>query len=514
VAQAVQRLGAMLARKGAHPLFTIIPSGDGRKMGLDDYFVSGGSVESLVLASGAELPAHIASEEIRYECSDLGNAYRFRDYCADSARYCSEIGRWLLYKGGVWRFDKTDEVYEIAFEVVKALFDECKGLRGDDLGIMIRHAKTSQNQARIKAMVDLAAKLPGMKVGVDELDANLMVINFSNCAFDLESMDLVDEEERRSLYCTKSTGYALDIGATCPVFERYLKETVPDLDQRRFVLQFMGLCLTGRMDHKSFMFAFGPPDTGKSTFTWILAEILGDYAKSADKSAFAMRQDSNAPAPEIAAMRGARLVYVSETDSKRWSTALLKQITGGDKITCRDLYKSTFEFQPQCKILIQGNFLPGADHDDDAFWRRARVVPFVQEVKRKDPALREKLYAERAGILMMAIIKGLVDERENGMVYPEGMKAAADEWRDEMDPVLLFIEERLVVGEDRKIGCVQLWDEYKNFAGKHTNSLGTRRFMKNLDSKGYARFRDWQNGGVWTWRGIGLANVHGGGSWS
>ena len=55
--------------------------------------------------------------------------------------------------------------------------------------------------------------------------------------------------------------------------------------------------------------------------------------------------------------------------------ALLKRLTGGDRIKARRMRKDFFEFAPTHKLVMTGNYRPAVNAGDHGFWRRANVVP-------------------------------------------------------------------------------------------------------------------------------------------
>ena len=55
----------------------------------------------------------------------------------------------------------------------------------------------------------------------------------------------------------------------------------------------------------------------------------------------------------LAALRGARMVAVTETEEGRqWAEARVKAITGGDKISARVMRGDPFEFEPGMQALV------------------------------------------------------------------------------------------------------------------------------------------------------------------
>ena len=88
-----------------------------------------------------------------------------------------------------------------------------------------------------------------------------------------------------------------------------------------------------------------------------LRAALGDYAATADPETFlTARRDGTAPRADIARLHGRRLVVGIEVDQdRRMAERLLKQLTGGDTVVARHLYREHFEFRPQFKLWIFAN---------------------------------------------------------------------------------------------------------------------------------------------------------------
>lgn len=56
---------------------------------------------------------------------------------------------------------------------------------------------------------------------------------------------------------------------------------------------------------------------------------------------------------------GVRLVTSQEMpEGKQFDETLLKEMTGGDRLTARYLYREYFSFYPVLKLMISGNHTP------------------------------------------------------------------------------------------------------------------------------------------------------------
>ncbi len=108
---------------------------------------------------------------------------------------------------------------------------------------------------------------------------------------------------------------------------------------------------------------------------------------------------------DLARLCGARFVSAIELDQgRRLAEALVKQATGGDRITARFLFREFFEFMPAFKIWFAVNHKPRIRGTDHAIWRRIRLLPFTVTIPEaeQDRDLPAKLRDELPSILPQA----------------------------------------------------------------------------------------------------------------
>ncbi|PFW66971.1 DNA primase, partial [Bacillus pseudomycoides] len=118
----------------------------------------------------------------------------------------------------------------------------------------------------------------------------------------------------------------------------------------------------------------------------------------------------------------------------RLDEGLVKQLTGGDKVTARFLYENEFDFMPQFKLWMATNHKPIIRGTDDGIWRRMAIIPFTVQIPKEkvDKRLKHKLRRELKAILHWAV-EGYIKWRENGLPEPQVIKDQRDEYRTEMD---------------------------------------------------------------------------------
>ena len=148
---------------------------------------------------------------------------------------------------------------------------------------------------------------------------------------------------------------------------------------------------------------------------------------------------------EIAGLSGLRLVVTSEVNQEdRFDEAKVKLLTGGDHLRARFMRQDHFTFTPTHHLWLMGNHQPRVHSGGESFWRRLRLIPFTNTVpddKKNENLVKELLAEEGPGILAW-IIAGAVSVHESGMVAPESVMAATEQYSAEEDALARFISDR------------------------------------------------------------------------
>ena len=246
---------------------------------------------------------------------------------------------------------------------------------------------------------------------------------------------------------------------------RTLAETLPD-DCLDWFQRFVGYCLTGYTREHVFLFAVGGGRNGKSTVLGTIQRLLGEYWRGLPQTALAGGRYEQHP-EWLARIEGARLVSALELpESGSWRLPLLKALVAGDPMTARHMRMGSFDFTPQCKLIVAGNHKPNLGTVDKAFESRLVLLPFKRtfEGTVADRELPGKLQAELPRILGWAIegackyfIEGLGDK-------PGSATNAAADYLAEQDRFGAWAEAQLTFEPNAFAASRALLADYNRFA--------------------------------------------------
>jgi putative DNA primase/helicase len=358
--------------------------------------------------------------------SDLGNARRFARLVGRDVHYVPAWGQWLVWAETHWRRDELAAVERFAQHIVESLhLDAATETDHDRRKALARHALASDSARAIRGMLALAQSQLGIALPPDALDRDPWLLNCQNGTLELRTGRL--RPHRPEDLITRVVPVAFDSTAPCPAFEGFLRRIFAERPGLiAFVQRAAGYALTGDTREQCFFVLHGTGANGKSTLVGALMGLFDSYAAQvAAETLLARRGDVALILNDLATLEGKRLVAAVESDmGRRLAEALVKQLSGGDRLKVRRLYADAYEIQPTFKLWLSTNHRPTIRGTDVAIWRRVRLIPFDVTIPlgEQDDRLPEKLEAERAGILAWAI-RGCLAWRRAG--YPRRLPGRA-----------------------------------------------------------------------------------------
>lgn len=485
----------------------------GKAKDISDWLEAGNTWEDLdQLVTSAppwqppEEPEEAAAPLMRdFHLTDLGNAERLVAQYGNIIRYCYARRRWLVWSGKAWQWDEGAVVTALAKKTVRGIYhqvaDEQDEKKRDAL---LSHAKRSESDARISAMMSLAQSEDGVPVQLGELDQHVFLFNCLNGTIDLSTGDLLPHRRRDMLTILCPVEY--DPAATAPIWTRFLNRVTGDNRELAVYLQTAaGYSLTGDTRLQSLFFLWGLGNNGKSTFVTTIRKLAAGYGHKASTELFLARErGAGGPREDMANLYGKRFVVASEIeDGRRLAVVLIKEMTGGETITADRKYEHQVEFDPTHKIWLSGNHRPTITDTTLSIWRRVKLVPFTVTIppEEVDDTLPQRLETEFPGILAWAV-RGSVRCSQDGLREPTAVSSATMEYRQEQDILGEFIADNCVIEAGVSCSKSALRKAYEAWCTTTgTHAIGVRTFRSRLVEKGLTESK---SGAVRLWRGIGI----------
>lgn len=441
-----------------------------------------------------------------YHRTDSGNAERLRDRFGEIIRYCPAFKRWLVYDSCYWR-KETGELMQFAIKTARDMLTEASRIEDEATRKeLVRHAMLSENAGKLKAMIDVASNLEGLIITTDNLDADIWKLNCKNGVIDLKTGKLISH--KREYYMSKLCPVEFNPESHAPRWIEFLRDiTGGSSELMRYLQKAVGSSLSGDTSEQALFVLYGTGANGKSTFLNTISDLLGDYARNTPSETF-MAKRVETIGNDIARLQGARLVTAIEiNEGQRLSEALIKSITGGDRVTARFLYGEYFDFQPQFTPFLVVNHRPVIRDTSHSIWRRIKLIPFTVTIPedKKDKQLQAKLREELPGILAWAVEGCLLWQKE-GLKMPDEVKIATEGYREDMDTFSTFIEECCIVEEGKKVSNRGIRYTYETWCRENGDyPLGQKLFNAKMTERGFAVKRSGANGSR-DWHGIGLVD--------
>ena len=337
----------------------------------------------------------------------------------------------------------------------------------------------------IQAMIALTRSCGEITVPLAKWDNDPMKLGTANGTLCLKTLQFT--AGRADDYITRRISASYDPAATCPSWETFISQVLPDPDVASYVQRLVGYSLTGDMSDQSFYFLHGVGQNGKSMFLDVLARLMGDYAGNARRE---LIEDVRFAAykADLAQLPGVRLLIGLETSADgKLRDDVIKSLTAGDSMKGEAKYTMPFEFRPCCKLWLAGNHKPVIEGTDFGIWRRVKLIPFTTvispEKRIPQTVLLNRLMAEAPGILNWAL-RGLQQWGLDSV--PATVRDAVTEYRSGEDDIGDFLAENTEECATGKVTRIALYQSYAQWASSCgiRNPWTLKRFTRRLKERG------------------------------
>ena len=404
-----------------------------------------------------------------YSWDEAGMADLFSECYQNDTRYCPEAKSWYTYDGGRWQKDvgsllvssKIKEFVRLMALYCGEIPDEEK--RKQYMGFV---SKMGDRRFRDRMMKDAA---DSMTIAAAEFDTHPYLINCKNGTYDLETMTFREHDWKDFLTMQTNFDYTMQ-EVTCPRWEQFIKEVTQDnKDKADYLQRALGYSILGTGKEECMFILHGKTTrNGKSTMLDAIQHLLGDYSTVAPVELICRNErqkNAEAANPVLARLKGKRMVTMSESDTAgKLDEATIKQYTGGEDITARELYQSAITFKPQFTMWLSCNDLPAVKDKSLFASDRVRVIEFNRHFsdEEQDKGLKDYFETPEAmkGIFTW-LVAGYFKYRRFGLKMCDDMKKVIKQYEKDNDLVLQFLEEKCEGTDEGYTKAKTLYDNYK-----------------------------------------------------
>ena len=424
---------------------------------------------------GAGLPAW-------YEVTERGGL-RFlpgvlADHMANNMAVFYGAGSYYFYQNGV--YEQREDL--AAFAAVRSLMNARTA----------KSAEISDAEKQWRAAI---------RKSVREINANPLIVNVRNGLYNVLDGSL--KPHTTEYFSTVQINANFDPLAKCPQFLDFVSGILPESEVPLMQEIFGYLLIPVNKAQKSFVFV-GAPNAGKSTLLSIAQEVL-----------LGSENVSNIPWQGLgerfnkAELFGKLANIFADLPSKSIDDGgIFKSLTGEDYLTAERKGKDPFNFRPYARLLFSCNEIPKNYADrTDGFYRRLLIVRFDKSVPqdKRDPNLRERIAAERDGILSWAL-DGLRRLIANSYIFSETDRTRFElqRYRVESNSALMFLEECCEIKDGAECVRESMFERYRDYCTQNGyKAMSQTNFNKELESSGNGISRSVDKlGKRRTWRGV------------
>lgn len=418
-------------------------------------------------SSEESLPFHL------FNFGDSGNAQRLLYIANGMYKFNYTSNKWMCYIGTKWAEDSKHSI-DFVVDSVRQFMGKQELSYWEEKGLeeaFKKHKRKSLSRTAAKNMLEEAQH--HVAVTSEELDTDIYKFNTQTHLIDLSSG--TKEEHNKNQLVTKISPCSISEKFAPPVkFLKFLSQVLNDNTELiNYIQKLLGYCLTGDTSEQGLYILYGDGRNGKSVFIELIKYLWGDYAQNMQidtivKSQFSV--SSSSPTPDIALLKGARLVTTVEpNEGIRLDESKVKQFTGGDEITARELHSAPITFKPEFKIFMATNHKPYISGTDFGIWRRIHLIPFTVQIPENlvNKNLLNELKEEK-DLIFNWILDGYRYYKLYGLKEPSIMEQAKAEYRKEMDVVALFLDEceSIEIGSEKNISATELYKIYKEWCSQ------------------------------------------------
>ena len=359
---------------------------------------------------------------------------------------------------------------------------------------------------------------------IEKLDQNPYLLCFNNCVVDFEAG--IHRKGKPDDYLSKCTN--IDYmpitqqkhGSIIDEVSEFIAQLFPDEELRTYMWEHLASCLVGTNENQTFNIYTGSGRNGKSKLVELMSKCMGEYQGTVPITLITQKRNTiGSTSSEVVQLMGTRYAVMQEpSKGDTINEGIMKEITGGDPIQGRALFKDTVTFIPQFKLAVCTNTLFDIKSNDDGTWRRIRLVDFKSVFIEKPYEDEERYPREQYPYqfpvdkniikkfniwapVFMSMLVDLAKKTRGNVNDCKMVMASSDQYREGQDYLAEFVRDKIQKVKGERIRKTEIREEFRQwYVANYNRNVPKQRELEDYMSKRFGPCRTgsgkkggWQN---------------------
>lgn len=236
-----------------------------------------------------------------------------------------------------------------------------------------------------------------------------------------------------------------------------------DPESIQLLQEWFGYLLTPDNSKQAALMLIGPPRAGKGTISRVLEALVGKH------NCCGASLEGLLDPKGLTQLVGKSVCMIDDASisGKQDAVAIsrvIRNITGGDSVSIKPLYKEAFSIRLPVRFVMSANQIPALHDPSGAIATRWRVLQFTKSfVGREDPNLSYRLIAELPGIFAWACEGWASLKAKGAFTRPASAEDAHESIMESASPVSAFVQERCILHPFSTATADDLFASWRNW---------------------------------------------------
>lgn len=285
-----------------------------------------------------------------------------------------------------------------------------------------------------------------------------------------------------------------DPTATCPRFESYLEDWLPDPKVRMVIQEYLGYCLIPNTNYRKALFLYGKGKNGKSMLIEFLQDFFGDHSAALSYDGLFSRFGPSQLKDKLVN------IFDDTTVSFTKETSIAKNLIAGGTISAEFKGRDSFQFRNVARFIYSSQETPRTSDNSIAWYERWFFVKFPNQFRPSNAmksTIQNALKEEKSGIFnwMVAGLKRLMEQDD--FTHCPALELSTQEYQSQNDNVVHFIHSMCKFVEDAvdKISANDLYHVYNVWVNsENLKCVSKKEFLRRICDMGFDKQKGYLNG--------------------